>query len=139
MPEAIRVDGLKQLVKQIKAIDATVPKAIRVAGNEAAAEVVKDAQSRVPLGPGKGGHAKSSVKAASTQTAVRVKEGGSRYPYMPWLDFGGRVGRNRSVSRPFQRTGRYIWRAYADHKGEIADKYEDALKGVLVDNGWDVR
>jgi hypothetical protein len=135
LTEAIRVDGLKEFSRALRRLDSNLPKALRLAGNEAAELVVSQARPKVPTGPGKGGHASSSVKAASTRTAARVQGGGTRYPYYPWLDFGGRVGRKRSVHRPFLKTGRFIWRAYADDKERIAAKLADALERVVIDAG----
>lgn len=125
----IRITGLREFNRTLRRIDKDAPKGLRLAGNKAADIVVTAAQPRVPLGPGRGGHAKSSIKAASTRTAARVREGGKRFPYMPWLDFGGRVGRNRSVYRPFIKRGRYVWAAFDDNR----DRVEGVLRGELAD------
>ncbi|HEX4722846.1 MAG TPA: hypothetical protein VH333_10055 [Pseudonocardiaceae bacterium] len=131
----IRVDGLKQLNRSLKDLGADMPKALRLAGNQAADIVVAQARPKVPTGPGKGGHAASSVKAASTRTAARVKAGGAKFPYFPWLDFGGRVGRKKHVVRPFLKTGRYVWKAYSDKHEEVATVLAGALDRVIVDSG----
>jgi hypothetical protein len=55
--------------------------------------------------------------------------GGSKAPYYPWLDFGGRVGRRHATVRPFLEHGRYIYNAYFRSRGE----FEKALEGALVD------
>jgi hypothetical protein len=66
--------------------------------------------------PRRTGRAGGTIKAASTRTEARVSEGGARAPYMPWLDFGGRVGRKNSVKRPFLKEGRYIWKSFGAHR-----------------------
>ena len=124
MAEAIAIDGLSQFVRNLKALDRETPKALRVAFNAAADVVVQDARGGIPT---KSGRAKGSVKAKSTQTASRITGGGNRAPYYPWLDFGGRVGRNRSIKRPFLKEGRYIYRAYFANRAKYVELLEDAL------------
>lgn len=138
MIDPIRIDGLAQFGRNLRTINADLPKAIRLAGNEAANLIVDDARPRVPTGPGKGGHAKSSIKARSTRTAARVSEGGKRFPYMPWLDFGGRVGPGGSVRRPFIKEGRYIWRSFADNSERVRERLEAALVDVARQSGVEV-
>ena len=134
MAEPIRVDGLAQFSRNLKKLDSEAPKALRLALNEAADVVVSDAKPRVPRRTGK---AQASIKARSTRTAVRVQEGGTRASYMPWLDFGGRVGRRRSVKRPFLKDGRYLYRSYFDKRnsGEFQQVLTRALLGVAAQAG----
>jgi hypothetical protein len=134
----IRVEGLREFSRALKRVDNEAPKGLRLAGNRAAQIVVNEAKPRVPIGPGIRGHAVTSIKAASTRTAARVSEGGKRFPYMPWLDFGGRVGPRKSVRRPFIKQGRYIWSAFADKRDEIEDVLEDAIVQVARDAGLEV-
>lgn len=134
----IRIEGLRELSRGLKQVDREAAKQLRLAGNRAAQIVVNTAKPRVPIGPGIGGHAVSSIKAASTQTAARVSEGGKRFPYMPWLDFGGRVGPKRSVKRPFIKQGRYIWAAFADKRDEIEDVLEKGIVDVARNAGLEV-
>lgn len=128
MTDAIKVDGLAQFVRDLKKLDDELPKMVRLANNEAANLVIRRA---VPTIPKRSGRAARSVQARSTRTAVRVAEGGNRAPYMPWLDFGGKVGRNHSVRRPFLKKGRYIYRAY----GELRDsgEFQRVMTAGLLD------
>lgn len=129
MPEdAVRIEGLREFQRGLKALDKDLPKALRLAFNEAADIVVDDARPRVTS---RTGRARGTVKARSTQTAARVVGGGNRAPYYPWLDFGGRVGRRRSVKRPFLKNGRYIYNAY--FKARDAGRFQDALQDGLLD------
>lgn len=138
MAELIRVVGLREFNRSLKRIDSDAPKGLRLAGNNAAGIVVNEARGRVPLGPGRGGHARSSVRAASTRTAARVRGGGRKFPYYPWLDFGGRVGRNNSVHRPFLKEGRYIWAAFSDKRQRVQDELRDELVAVARRAGVEV-
>ncbi len=135
MPEAVRVEGLKEFVRGLKGIDRGLAKAVRVVFNDAADIVVTDARPHVPTRSGK---ARASVKARSTQTAARIVGGGNRAPYYPWLDFGGRVGRRKSVKRPFLTDGRYIYAAYNRHKGEFVEKMSEGLVDVARQAGIEI-
>ncbi|MGE3414113.1 MAG: HK97 gp10 family phage protein [Dehalococcoidia bacterium] len=125
--ELIRVTGLKEFRRNLRAMDKNLPKGLRLAGNAAAQIVVDTARPRVPRLTGR---AAGSVRASSTQGAARVSGGGARVPWYPWLDFGGRVGRNRSVRRPFLKEGRYIWAAFADRRADVQDRLRDELVKV---------
>ena len=132
MADAIRIDGLAKFSRDLKKLDADLPKALRIALNEAAQVVVDYAVPRIPK---RSGRAARSVKARSTRTAVRVVGGGRSAPYYPWLDFGGRVGRNRSVARPFYSDGRYIYDGYFKKRDEFGEVLTRALLGVAAQAG----
>jgi hypothetical protein len=136
MTETIRIHGLRELNRSLRALDKDAPKGLRLAGNKAAQIVVDTAKPRVPK---RSARAASTVKASSTRTAARVSGGGSRAPYYPFLDFGGRVGRNRSVRRPYLREGRYIWKAFSDRRSAVQDTLHDELVDVARRAGWSVR
>lgn len=135
----IEVHGLREFRRNLRQMDRGLPKGLRVAGNKAAALVVAKAKPKVPTGPAKGGHARDSIRAASTQSAARVAGGGARYPYYPWLDFGGKVGRKDSVRRPFIKEGRYIWAAFSDNRRAVERELADALRDVADAAGLRVR
>lgn len=130
--EAIRITGLREFQRNLKKLDADLPKALRMAFNGAADVVVNDARPRVAR---RSGRAAGTVKARSTQTASRVVGGGNKAPYYPWLDFGGRVGRNRSVTRPFLKSGRYIYDAYFDNRSRYGELLEQGLLDVAASAG----
>jgi hypothetical protein len=129
---AIKVEGLREFVRALKAMDRELPKALRLAFNAAADIVVDDAQPRIPV---RSGTAAASVKARSTQTSARVVGGGNRAPYYPWLDFGGRVGRRHSVSRPFLTDGRYIYNAFFRKREKFVEAMQDGLVTVVEGAG----
>lgn len=135
MADPVKVDGLKEFSANLKRLDTGLPKALRMALNSAADVVVAAARPRIPTRSGK---AKASVKARSTRKASRVVGGGKRAPYYPWLDFGGRVGRNRSVRRPFLKDGRYIYDAYFDNSRRFGEVLEESLIDVAREAGVEI-
>lgn len=135
MAEAIRIDGLAQFSRNLRRLHADLPKALRVALNEAADVVVGEARPRIPK---RTGRAASTLKSRSTRTAVRVSAGGRRAPWYPWLDFGGKVGRNRSVRRAFLKEGRYLYAAYFERSDEFTEVMARALLDVARQAGVEV-
>lgn len=135
MTDPIKIAGLAEFRRDLKTLDRELPKALRLAFNGAADIVVTEARPGIPS---RSGRAKASVKARSTQTAARVVGGGARVKYYPWLDFGGRVGRRGSVTRPFLKDGRYIYNAYFRNRPRIEQVTEDSLMQVARQSGVEV-
>lgn len=133
--DPIKVKGLAEFQRNLKTLDSGLPKALRMALNTAADVVVSEARVGIPT---RSGRAKASVKARSTRTAARVVGGSNRVPYYPWLDFGGRVGRNKSVRRPFLKDGRYIYDAYFRNSRKFAGVLEEQLIDVARQAGVEI-
>ena len=132
---AIRVVGLKELSRALRKMDTDLPKAMRTAWNTIGDRVIQTARADVPR---RSGRAAASIKPRSTRTELRVTAGGNRAPYYPWLDFGGRVGRKRSVARPFYSDGRYLYPAYHKHQPEIPDLMSAAIQQIAAAAGIEV-
>jgi len=128
-PEPIKVVGLKDRRAALKDIGDGSHKELRRVYNAAGERIATGAQRRVEVGAT--GKARRSVRMTSTQTRARVSGGGARAKHYPWLDFGGRVGKNRSVSRPFKKEGRYIYREFFDHRREVYADMEEGLAKLV--------
>lgn len=135
MSKPITVRGLAEFSRSLRQMDAALPKELRVALNEAANIIVVNVQRKVPR---RSGRAARSVTARSTRTLVRVSAGGPRAPYYPWLDFGGRVGRKRSVHRRFIKSGRYIYPTYSARRDEITRVMDRGLTRLARSAGLEV-
>jgi hypothetical protein len=130
--DPIKVDGLAEFSRNLRKLDKDLPKGLRLASNDAAQLIVDWARPRVAR---RSGRAAATVKAKSTRTEARVSGGSARAPYYPWLDFGGRVGRKRSVTRPFIKEGRYIYPGFMRNRDEIQDRLLKALLQVAHEAG----
>lgn len=133
MADAIRIEGLNEFVRGLKAIDNQLPKILRVAFNKSGETIITDARAGVPTRSGK---ARASVRAQSTQKAFRITGGSKRVPYYPWLDFGGTAP--RAGTRPFRKDGRYIYASYFKHRDELAVNLEAALLEAARSAGVEV-
>jgi hypothetical protein len=126
--QQVRIEGLRELQRDLRLIDKTMPRELRKA-NKAAAEIVAvEARKRTPVHSGR---ARRSLVARAEQRSASVKGGGARVPYFAWLDFGGSVGRNKSVHREVIKGGRIIYPALAAKREQVADEYEELLAGVF--------
>lgn len=134
--EPIKIKGLRDLQATLKDLDGESQKLLRVALNDAAETVVAGSRRLVPTRSGK---ARASIRAASSQREARVSAGGTRAPYFPWLDFGGRVGRKRSVVRRFIPGGRYIYPTYGRNRLSIMEDIERSVSKLISDAGLDGR
>lgn len=126
--DPIKVTGLRELQASLKAVEDGLQKQLRVVLNDAAELVAADARRKVPQ---RTGRAAQSLKAQSGQREAKIVGGSKKVPYYGFLDFGGRVGKNKSVTRPFRRSGRYIYPAYASNRDDVARKIADGL-GELI-------
>jgi hypothetical protein len=138
MADAIKIDGLTQFSKAIKEIDTGLPKMLRLALNQSADLVVTGARPKVPSNTGR---AKGSIKAASAQDKVRIKAGGPKAPWYPWLDYGGEGRRKgRPTHRPFIKSGRYLYPVYFAKRdsGEFQTIMQTALDEVVKAAGLEV-
>jgi hypothetical protein len=127
MAEQIQIEGLRELRTALRQAGREFPRALRIALNESVEVIAEAARAEVPTLTGA---AADSIVARSTQTAARIKAGGRRAPHYPWLDFGGSVGRNKSVHRPFLPGGRYLYPALSEHREEMIAKLEEVLVEV---------
>lgn len=134
--DPVKIRGLRELQKALRDLDGESQKRLRAVLNDVAETIAAGARRRVPT---RTGAAKASVKVASGQREAKVKEGSAKAPYAPFLDYGGRVGRNRSVNRPFVPGGRYLYPTYHANKAGIAPALEKALNALVEDAGLDVQ
>lgn len=136
MVATIRVTGLREFQRALKAMDAGLPRQLRLALNEAAKEVIDYAQPRIPR---RTGRAAGSLKARSSQREARIAVGGRRAPYYPWLDFGGQGRRKgRPAKREFIREGRYVYPALAARRDRVTEIMANALAQLARDAGLEV-
>ena len=130
--DAIRVSGLREFQAGIRRMDQKLPRQIRVVLNDAGEAVVRSTRARMPR---RSGRAASSIKMASSQREARIKAGGGKAVYYPWLDYGGSVGRRGSVKRPFIREGRYLYPAYRAQRGAVLGKMQAGLAELARSSG----
>jgi hypothetical protein len=131
----VGIEGLAQFNRGLRKLDKEAPKGLRIALNGVAELLVTETRKQIPKRTGK---AAASLKASSTRTSARVAIGGKKAPYYPWLDFGGKTGRGKSVNRPFYKQGRYLYPTLGRIRPDIEKALGAALTAVARDAGLDV-
>jgi hypothetical protein len=125
-----KVTGLRELVGAYRKAGDDVERQAARRLLPVAEAIARDAARRTPR---RSGRAAGSVRARASKRGASV-EGGADVPYFGWLDFGGAVGRNHSVERPYIATGRYVFPAFdaaeKDIEGAVGDGMEAAAKGA---------
>ena len=140
MTDAIKVEGLRELRKDIKRLqDRDMAEALREANRYGAIIVADAARPNVPVRTGK---LRGTIKPLAGQTVGRVKAGSARVPYAGAIHWGrkrGNVGRppgNRRGSNVVE--GRpFLWEALDRKRQQIIDEYQRQIDVILerVGNG----
>jgi hypothetical protein len=133
--DPIKIKGVREFQAALKAMDGESQKQLRVVFNSVAETIAAGARRRVPT---RTGRAKASIKVASGQREAKIKGGGGKAGYYPWLDFGGRTGRKKSVRRPFVERGRYLYPTYDASRPQIQAALEKALADLARTAGLEV-
>jgi hypothetical protein len=132
--DPIKVTGLREIQASLKAMDDT-GKQLRLALNEVAELVVTTAKSRAPS---RSGALRGTIRVASTQRTAAVRMGSARVPYAGFIDFGGRVGHERKIRRPFIKDGRILYPSYYGQKAAISELLDKTLTDLCEARGLKV-
>lgn len=136
MADKVHVKGLEAFQRGLRQIDNGLGAELRKGLNEVAELVAVEARRHVPI---KSGAAAASYKAGSSQRAAAVKIGGNKAPYVPWLEWGGRVGRNKSVQRPRVKAGRYLYPALDRNADTVLEKLDEVVARLVAQAGFETR
>jgi hypothetical protein len=134
--ETIRVTGVAELARAFRKVDSDLPKKLKARFLDIAESVASVARDKMPS---RTGAAQASLKARSSPRGGAIAFGGTAAPYEPWLDFGGRVGRGRSIERERVPGGRYLYPALAEKRNDTIDAVNLAIKEVAEGAGFDTR
>lgn len=132
----VEIRGLRELKSAFRQVETALPKRLAAEFKEVAQMVVNLIQPKVPHISGR---AAGSIKARGSQRGASIAFGGSAAPYYPWLDFGGRVGRQKATVRPFLKEGRYVYPTIKQHSQEIEKAADDAVAKVAREAGFETR
>jgi hypothetical protein len=132
----IQVRGLAELNRALRRVDSDAPKALRLALNGVAQDLVDETKPQFPKVTGR---AAASLKARSTRTSARVSVGNKRAAYVPWLIFGGQ-GRiaGRPAKREFIKEGRWLFPTLVRRREAVSVMLQEALNDVAKSAGLDV-
>ncbi len=130
----VQVTGLREVNAALRATGKEAPKEMREEFRKIIEPLARVAAGKYPSVTGR---AARSVTPRASATGAGIAFGGSRAPYAPWLDFGGAVGRKRSIVRPFVRQGRYVYPTVMDARDNLEEAAGDAVLTVARRHGFD--
>lgn len=126
--ETVAVEGLRELMRDLRRLDRESAKELRLALKTAGSEAVDEIRRRMPA---RTGRMRSSVRALASAQGVTLKAGGRRAPYERWMDFGGVLkpsGRRRGYRRrPVVQGGRYVYPGVAAARARVTRRLERTL------------
>lgn len=136
----VEVDGIEAMRVALVLLAHEADAQLDEVGNDTAEAVANRTRLLMPFGSAAGGHAKSSIEVERFPgLRAEVKEGSARFPYVGWLDFGGFVGRHRSVHRPWLERGRYLFPSWATVRPDVEPSMHEHLREACRRSGWNPR
>lgn len=132
----VAIQGLSELKSALRELEGKVPKELAAGMKAIALEIVPKVQAKMPF---RLGNARKAVKASGTQRGASIKIGGDKALYGPWLDFGGAVGRRKSIKRPFIQTGRYLYPTIAEEHGATIKAVDKLVEELATRAGFTQR
>lgn len=117
---SVRVEGLKELQRELRAVSKEAAKELREANLDAARMVALDAQHRAPV---RSGRLQRSIRATATQRGAAVKAGNARVPYVAVIHFG-------SPKRHI-RANPFIYDAADNRRADVVRRAERAIDDLI--------
>jgi len=97
--QAVSVVGLAELQRDLRAIDASLPRELQKTNKAAAEHMAIRMRARAQSLGSTAAHIAPSIKAAAEQRASKVHIGGARYPMALGANFGAGHDQPRATSR----------------------------------------
>lgn len=144
----VEVRGIRELSTAFRQVDREASAELKARFLDIARKVVNTAQGKMPHDSGK---AQASVKPKGSDRGASIAFGGTAAPYMPWLDFGGSVGKGHkpglawsgSVKRDWRGapsgSGRYVYPAISERRTETEQAALDAMTAAAKGAKFEVR
>lgn len=146
---SVKVFGMAEVGRALKQVsDKVAGDGLKAALFGIAGKVAARARGSLPGGSGK---AAGSILPHSTTRGASVSFGGQAAPYLPWLDFGGSVGRGHKpgsawsgaikrewMGRPVGE-GRYVYPAISGEREATLDAVLEAIAQAARHAEFEVR
>jgi hypothetical protein len=136
----IEVSGVELVRVALASLEIQAVQQLDDIGNDAAEDVAARVRLVMPMGPQDRGHARSSVEVDHAPgLRATVREGGARFPYVGWLDFGGNVGRQHANHRQWIKGGRYLFPSLKTVRPGLEPLMHEGLREAARRSGWNPR
>lgn len=136
----IEVSGVELVRIALASLEIQAVQQLDDIGNDAAESVAARVRLVMPIGPVAAGHARSSVEVDhGAGLRATITEGGPRFPYVGWLDFGGNVGRRHTNHRQWIKGGRYLFPSLKTVRPGLEPLMHEGLREAARRSGWNPR
>jgi hypothetical protein len=132
---SVRIVGLAEVNRALRQVaDKVGGDGLKAALLGIAGKVATSARGKVPAGGS--GKAAGSIQPHSTSRGASISFGGQAAPYMPWLDFGGSVGRGHVSGQAWSGAIKRDWMGRPVGEGRyvypaISGAREETVQAVL--------
>lgn len=127
MPDVtIEVEGLKQLRKDLAAVNKALPKELGQLYKSIGTMVIQDAQNRAFGLGGVANKAASALSASARSTAVVISLNGQKYPYALGAEFGGSQPQFKPWRGNGPDAGYFLYPTIRADSQEILDAFDAA-------------
>lgn len=130
--QAVRVEGLADFQRELRAVDTKLPRQLSQANKAAAEMVAGRARSRAQSLGSVAAKSAPSIKAAAEQRRSKITLGGPREPWALGAEFGGQ---GRPTTQQFDphrgRQGYFLYPTIRDTREEFIDVYARAIDQVM--------
>lgn len=134
--DAVRVEGLNELILRLKALETGSEIGIRLANKAAASLVASGAVSAASSLGGVAAHVAPSIKATAGIKSGSVSFGGDAYPMGAGAEFGGQGRPTTQQFQPFRgHTGYFLYPTIRRDSEQINTTYRAALDRVIREAG----
>lgn len=133
--DPVRITGVVELQQALKALGNGAQTELRTVFAESASHIVAGATRRAPKDTGQ--LIAKGVRSKAEQRGASIVLGGKRVPYGPWLEFGGSVGIDNSVRKPFSRQGKFLMPAIAAGREQIIEAIAAGITDLARRHGLD--
>lgn len=133
----VEIQGVRDLQKALRQISKEAVKELSEGLAEVTQVVLNEARPLVDRG--KTGNAQASMKVKKNQRGAQLAVGGTKAPYFQWLEWGGRTGINKSVSRPFIPEGRSIYPTLRKKSPLLRKMTDELMKKLIEKHGLETR
>lgn len=127
--EVVRIDGLRELSRALKAVEDGMQKEVAGVFKRAAEKVASRARSRIRS---RSGRLAGSLRPFGTQRKAGVRMGRKAVPYAGPYEFGG-----YPAGRPFVAEGRAIYPTFVEEAGNVRRDVADGLAELIQRAGLD--
>lgn len=130
----VKVVGLEEWKRALKTLDAELDRQLPVKLGEIAGQIASRIRGVMPR---RSGWAASTVSSRTQgrDAFIGIGTGDPSNDYVPWLDFGGSVGRGHqrgpnmgAIHRPFVKEGRYLYPQIGKARKDIRLAVDQAIK-----------